>query len=680
MGIRGFERRLERLVEGAFARAFKSGLRPVELGRRLVREMDDNRSVGRAGRHRGAQRLHRRALGQRPRAVRGRAGQPRPGARRRRPGARPRRGLLLHGPGRGRARRSDDRLHTGAFQITGRLAEGDGGAGAGSLVLPNGDRFSLTESVISVGRHPDCNLVLADPNVSRNHAEIRPQGDRFAVVDLGSTNGTRVNGVRVDTQRPRRTATRSPSATPGCGSRPPEPMPDQLLNLLKLFLLLLLYLFFLRVLRAVWAEVNPPEGRRGAAEAEARPGARGAPPAARKHGPLVLRLVAPPELKGRSLPARRGGHRRAGRRLPGHPRRHLRVAAARARLPARRAGVRRGPRLHQRHLPQPPQGHRPDAAPAGRPAPDRQHRPGARLMSGVVLRAGAATDVGRVRTINQDAYVLLPDRDLFAVADGMGGHQGGEVASRLAVETLQVAYQDPPPTRSTEAIAVANHRIRNEGDADPDLRGMGTTVVALALVPDEPDPDAPDGDDAARAPRSSPTSATAAPTSSATASSCSSPRTTAWSPTSCATGRITAEEAEVHPQRNIVTRVLGVYETRRRRPLAGRPRRRRPRTCSAPTASSTRSAPTRSPASCAGSTTRPRRPPSWCASPTRAAAATTSPSSSSTWSTTAAAPRRRRRRWPASRRASTSAAPDRSRRRRPGRVHHRDAGRRPPRG
>src|SRR5215210_5670082 len=50
MGIRGFERRLERLVEGAFARAFKSGLRPVELGRRLVREMDDHRSVDVRGR------------------------------------------------------------------------------------------------------------------------------------------------------------------------------------------------------------------------------------------------------------------------------------------------------------------------------------------------------------------------------------------------------------------------------------------------------------------------------------------------------------------------------------------------------------------------------------------------------------------------------------------------------
>src|SRR5687767_13651239 len=45
MGLKGFERRLERLVEGVFARAFKSSLRPVELGRRLVREMDDQRTV-----------------------------------------------------------------------------------------------------------------------------------------------------------------------------------------------------------------------------------------------------------------------------------------------------------------------------------------------------------------------------------------------------------------------------------------------------------------------------------------------------------------------------------------------------------------------------------------------------------------------------------------------------------
>ena len=199
MGIRGFERRLERMVEGAFARAFKSGLRPVELGRRLVREMDDNRSVSVRGgtvvpnaftvalsasdleQFEGVQDSLERELGD---AAREHARDE---------------GYTFMGPVEVELV-ADDRLHTGAFQITGRMAEGDGGAGAGSIVLPSGDRFSLTESVISVGRHPDCNLVLADPNVSRNHAEIRPQGEHFAVVDLGSTNGTRVNGVRVDTQ------------------------------------------------------------------------------------------------------------------------------------------------------------------------------------------------------------------------------------------------------------------------------------------------------------------------------------------------------------------------------------------------------------------------------------------------------------------------------------------------
>ncbi|MFL6205404.1 MAG: FhaA domain-containing protein [Acidimicrobiales bacterium] len=199
MGIRGFERRLERMVEGAFARAFKSGLRPVELGRRLVREMDDNRSVGVRGgtvvpnafvvalsasdlaQFEGVQDSLARELGD---AAREHARDE---------------GYSFMGPVEVDLV-EDERLHTGAFHITGRMVEGTGGAGAGSLVLPNGDRFSLTESVISVGRHPDCNLVLADPNVSRNHAEIRPQGDRFAVIDLGSTNGTRVNGVRVDTQ------------------------------------------------------------------------------------------------------------------------------------------------------------------------------------------------------------------------------------------------------------------------------------------------------------------------------------------------------------------------------------------------------------------------------------------------------------------------------------------------
>ena len=199
MGIRGFERRLERLVEGAFARAFRSGIRPVELGRRLVREMDDNRSVGVRGgtlvpnhfvvhlSHEDLEELE----GVQDSLSRELADAAREHARDE--------GYSFMGPVTV-VLEEDQRLRTGAFAIRGRMLEGQGGAGAGSIVLPTGDRFTLTESIISIGRHPDCNLVLADPNVSRNHAEIRPQGDRYAVVDLGSTNGTRVNGVRVDTQ------------------------------------------------------------------------------------------------------------------------------------------------------------------------------------------------------------------------------------------------------------------------------------------------------------------------------------------------------------------------------------------------------------------------------------------------------------------------------------------------
>jgi pSer/pThr/pTyr-binding forkhead associated (FHA) protein len=75
-------------------------------------------------------------------------------------------------------------------------------------------------------------------------------------------------------------------------------VPDQLLNLLKIFLLLLIYLFFLRVLRAVWAEVNPPKVPEAPRPKRERASKRAT---GRKHGPPVLRLVAPPELKGRTF-------------------------------------------------------------------------------------------------------------------------------------------------------------------------------------------------------------------------------------------------------------------------------------------------------------------------------------------------------------------------------------------
>jgi len=76
-------------------------------------------------------------------------------------------------------------------------------------------------------------------------------------------------------------------------------VPDQLLNLLKVFLLLLLYLFFLRVLRAVWAEVQPPKAVEAPVKKHGKQTRR---VASRRGGPTVLRILMPPELKGRSFP------------------------------------------------------------------------------------------------------------------------------------------------------------------------------------------------------------------------------------------------------------------------------------------------------------------------------------------------------------------------------------------
>lgn len=103
------------------------------------------------------------------------------------------------------------------------------------------------------------------------------------------------------------------------------------------------------------------------------------------------------------------------------------------------------------------------------------------------------TDVGRVRRSNQDAFLVANDLGLFIVADGMGGHAGGDVASRLAIETFQqvLASTDtaaPPlaPADRAESflrstITMANARILDEGQRTPELRNMGTTLVAVRI-------------------------------------------------------------------------------------------------------------------------------------------------------------------------------------------------------
>jgi hypothetical protein len=92
---------------------------------------------------------------------------------------------------------TEPKLRAGEFRIDARFREGEGGVGAGSLLLPSGERYVLGDHTVVLGRLPECDITLVDTNVSRRHAEIRPRGDRFVLVDLGSTNGSKVNGVRV---------------------------------------------------------------------------------------------------------------------------------------------------------------------------------------------------------------------------------------------------------------------------------------------------------------------------------------------------------------------------------------------------------------------------------------------------------------------------------------------------
>jgi serine/threonine protein phosphatase PrpC len=116
-----------------------------------------------------------------------------------------------------------------------------------------------------------------------------------------------------------------------------------------------------------------------------------------------------------------------------------------------------------------------------------------------VLVAGL-TDVGRKRSHNEDTFLLVEDEQLFMVADGMGGHASGEVASKLAVETMQEFFRatsaDPEATwpykmdkalgyeenRLITAIKLANRRIFEASRQEAKLRGMGTTIVALFAV------------------------------------------------------------------------------------------------------------------------------------------------------------------------------------------------------
>ena len=117
------------------------------------------------------------------------------------------------------------------------------------------------------------------------------------------------------------------------------------------------------------------------------------------------------------------------------------------------------------------------------------------------IRSAGATDVGKVRSSNEDSFGVFDDLGLYLVADGMGGHAAGEVASFLAVETIHEVFRasrdDSPngsPERTTpagaapaperrlvSAVEQANRRIFSAGQEDEARSGMGTTIAAVWL-------------------------------------------------------------------------------------------------------------------------------------------------------------------------------------------------------
>lgn len=238
MGIlRDFERRVEGVVEGLFARAFRSGVQPVELGKRLVRAVEDSRRVGVSRIYvdnvytielspRDRQRFaeYERALSSELAALAVDTARESDWA--------------MLGPTRVELATADD-LVEGRFRVSSRVEAAERSsqppvvargwapeppvpAGPATAMLPGevrqprvhapaalvlidaggpGRVFPLTHLETSVGRSEQSDIALADPGVSRNHARIIREGDDFIVEDLHSTNGTEVNGQPIRRRR-----------------------------------------------------------------------------------------------------------------------------------------------------------------------------------------------------------------------------------------------------------------------------------------------------------------------------------------------------------------------------------------------------------------------------------------------------------------------------------------------
>jgi FhaA, N-terminal domain/FHA domain len=226
--LRSLESKIAGLVEGTFSRVFRSEVRPVEIARRLAREMEEHKSFSVSRTY--VPNEYRVFLSPRDRErfasyesalTAELAGYLLEHARRERLALLSRPVIEFE---------TDDRLGLGEFGIqtrvvqpeeesaepvareqagrtmiystAGRLAEPleerARSRGHSALLLIDGKRVVVGPAGVTLGRSRQCDVVLSDPNVSRQHAEIRPRGESWVLSDLGSTNGSSLNGRRID--------------------------------------------------------------------------------------------------------------------------------------------------------------------------------------------------------------------------------------------------------------------------------------------------------------------------------------------------------------------------------------------------------------------------------------------------------------------------------------------------
>jgi len=228
--LKSLETKIAGLVEGAFGRAFRSELRPVEIARKLAREMEEHKTVSVSRTYVPNEYAvyvspedRERLSDYEPALVKELSGYLLEHARLEKLALLSRPEIVFH---------TDERLSLGEFGIQTRLvrppadphgAPQQGEAGhtmvynadrlrqapgpelhaTTALVVAEGRRMVLGTTGAVIGRSRDCDIVLSDSNVSRRHAEIRPGSPRgWAVIDLGATNGVLLNGRRVQESAP----------------------------------------------------------------------------------------------------------------------------------------------------------------------------------------------------------------------------------------------------------------------------------------------------------------------------------------------------------------------------------------------------------------------------------------------------------------------------------------------